>query len=325
MQTDTLLREDHHVHSTFSDGRSTLEENIAAGRASRPRSPGLRRPRSRRHDLPSRLCRGGPGAAAHDVGDAEHRHRSEDPRRRRPARSASARLETIDVIYVADHQFPWPGGPRSPRDVKADLDSGASAARCIETLVLATIAAMRRNRSHPLVLAHLFSILPKVGLSEDQVPDDAARRAGSGRRRHRHDRRDQRTMAVPVAADAARRCGLPAWRSSAAPTAISPPGSAATTTSARRCRRSRHDVLSLGQPRDPLPDPLDHGGTAQRRHRRLMISWRAAVALTALAVGGVLLPRGACARAISAPSASASSTLARCRSSRRSSSSSRSA
>ena len=31
---------------------------------------------------------------------------------------------------------------------------------------------MRRNRRHPLVLAHLFSILPKVGLSEDQVPDE---------------------------------------------------------------------------------------------------------------------------------------------------------
>ena len=29
MQTDALLREDHHVHSTFSDGRSTLEENVA--------------------------------------------------------------------------------------------------------------------------------------------------------------------------------------------------------------------------------------------------------------------------------------------------------
>ena len=29
MQTDALLREDHHVHSTFSDGRSTLEEIVA--------------------------------------------------------------------------------------------------------------------------------------------------------------------------------------------------------------------------------------------------------------------------------------------------------
>jgi putative hydrolase len=55
--------------------------------------------------------------------------------------------------------------------VKADLESGASPAQCIETLVVATLAAMRRNRTHPLVLAHMFSILPKVGLSEDQVPD----------------------------------------------------------------------------------------------------------------------------------------------------------
>ena len=85
----------------------------------------------------------------------------------------SAGLETIDVIYAADHQFPWHDGPRSPRDVKADLDKGAlSAAHCIETLVQATVAAMRLNRTHSLVVAHVFSILPKVGLSEDQVPDE---------------------------------------------------------------------------------------------------------------------------------------------------------
>jgi len=172
MQTDVLLRDDHHVHSTFSDGRSTLEENIAQA---------------------EQLGLGHLGCVDHVRADTTyHPEYAAAVRALRPATAVSLSigieakildtdghldlpatgLELIDVIYAADHQFPWPGGPRSPREVKTDLDNGASPAQCIETLVLATVAAMRHNRSHPLVLAHVFSILPKVGLSEDQVPDD---------------------------------------------------------------------------------------------------------------------------------------------------------
>jgi putative hydrolase len=42
-------------------------------------------------------------------------------------------------------------------------------------LVTSMCAAMRSNRSHRLVLAHAFSILPKVGLSEDGLSDDLLR------------------------------------------------------------------------------------------------------------------------------------------------------
>lgn len=171
MQTDALLREDHHVHSTFSDGRSTLEENIAQaeqvgltrlGCVDHVRADTTYHPdyaavvRALRLKTPVSLSIG----IEAKILDADGRL------------DLPAGLEAIDVIYAADHQFPWPGGPRSPREVKADLANGASATRCIETLVRATIAAMRRNRTHPLVLAHVFSILPKVGLSEDQVPDE---------------------------------------------------------------------------------------------------------------------------------------------------------
>jgi putative hydrolase len=171
MQTDALLLQDHHVHSTFSDGRSTLEENIAEA---------------------ERLGLGHLGCVDHVRADTTyHPDYAAAVRALRPKTAVSLSigieakildaegtldlpatgLEVIDVIYAADHQFPWQGGPRSPREVKADLDKGASVSHCIETLVMATVAAMRRPRSHRLVLAHLFSILPKVGLSEDQVPD----------------------------------------------------------------------------------------------------------------------------------------------------------
>jgi putative hydrolase len=172
MRIDLLLREDHHVHSTFSDGRSTLEENIAQaeriGLARLGCVDHVRADTSYHPDYAAavRALRS-TTAVSLSIG-IEAKILDADGRLDLP----SAHLETIDVIYAADHQFPSPAGPRSPRDVKADLDNGASPAQCIQTLVQATVAAMRRNRTHPLVLAHVFSILPKLGLSEDQVPDD---------------------------------------------------------------------------------------------------------------------------------------------------------
>jgi putative hydrolase len=85
-----------------------------------------------------------------------------------------------DVIYVADHQLPWGEGPRVPREVRDQIADGRlSPAEVIERLIAATIAAMRRYGTHPLVLAHPFSILPKLGLVETAVPLDAIHALGA--------------------------------------------------------------------------------------------------------------------------------------------------
>ncbi len=172
MQADLLLHEDHHVHSTFSDGRSTLEENIAqAERIGLVHLGCVDHVRADTTYVPDyaaaiRALRP-TTAVALSIG-IEAKILDADGRLDLPGTG----LDVVDVIYVADHQFPSPAGPRSPREVRADLGNGASAAACLDTLVQATVAAMRRHRTHPLVLAHVFSILPKLGLSEDQVPDD---------------------------------------------------------------------------------------------------------------------------------------------------------
>jgi putative hydrolase len=172
MPTDALLHEDHHVHSTFSDGRSTLEENIAQAERLGLGHLGcvdhVRADTTYHPDYAAAIRALRPKTAVSLSIGIEAKMLDAEGRLDLPATG----LDAIDVIYAADHQFPSPGGPRSPRDVKADLDHGASAAQCIDTLVAAMVAAMRRNRTHPLVLAHAFSILPKIGLSEDQVPDD---------------------------------------------------------------------------------------------------------------------------------------------------------
>ncbi len=182
------LDEDYHVHSLFSDGVSTVDENVAVAR-----DRGLRT-----------LCladhvRAGTGW----VGDFV---RAVWPLRALAGIEVLAGVETkildragrldlpasidgIDLVLIADHQFPGDTGPVHPQEMREALESGqASAPEVISCLVEATASAVQRlapGRPQPLI-AHLFSLLPKMGLAESQVPDellgllaDQARRAGA--------------------------------------------------------------------------------------------------------------------------------------------------
>lgn len=171
MPLDDLLREDHHVHSTFSDGKSTVEENIAQCEQVGVTRLGcvdhVRVDTTYLPDYAAAIRALRPTTSVTLSIGIEAKILDAGGRLDMP----SVGLDAVDIIYAADHQFPWRDGPRSPREVRADLAGGGSAAEHIEVLVEASIAAMRRNRTHPLVLAHLFSILPKVGLDEEQVPE----------------------------------------------------------------------------------------------------------------------------------------------------------
>jgi len=76
----------------------------------------------------------------------------------------------VDAIVIADHQFPGTDGAWSPEITRAKLDAGLAASDALDLLVGALIAAMRATDSAQL--AHCFSILPKIGLSEDDLGDD---------------------------------------------------------------------------------------------------------------------------------------------------------
>ena len=167
---DARLREDHHVHSTFTDGKATLEENIAQAERLGLRWLGcVDHVRADTTYVPDyvkaiRGLRSTTGVAL--SAGIEAKILDTEGRLDLPA----AGLDGVDRVYIADHQFPWRGGPQSPRVVKGWLERGeVSAGACIAALVDATIASMRGCRGHALVLAHLFSILPNVGLSEAQV------------------------------------------------------------------------------------------------------------------------------------------------------------
>jgi putative hydrolase len=199
------VRQDMHVHSTFSDGANTVEENVAE---------------AERLGLLELTCVDHVRVDTDWVADyaAEvTRVNATTPVVLRCAVEAKLLdtagsldlppgLDGVDVVYAADHQVPLADGPHKPSEVRASIAEGAlSAAEVIGAIATATANALPRQppagrqspighrpsaggrssmghspmghqssagRQPPVVIAHLFSVLPKVGLSEDDVPQE---------------------------------------------------------------------------------------------------------------------------------------------------------
>ena len=159
---------DHHVHSTFSDdAESTLGENLAAAR-----DRGLTHIRLVEHvrrsttwlpDFVAALEReDGHGLVVHNGVEAKILDAS-------GTLDVPDDLDGIETVLIADHRFPGPDGPWSPDETRRHLDAGLGAPEALDLLVGALVAAMEATGSAQL--AHCFSILPKVGLDEDDLSD----------------------------------------------------------------------------------------------------------------------------------------------------------
>jgi putative hydrolase len=180
------LDEDFHVHSTFSDdATSTVAENVQAARERGLRTLCLadhvRRDTTWVPDFVAAVAeyRRGPGLRVLAGVEAK-------------ILDSSGQLDVppglddgVDLVLIADHQFPTDHGPVHPAEVRAAIVDGAmTAGEAIERLCEATVNAVAPGR--PVLLAHLFSVLPKIGLDEKMVPDrllaqlaDRAARAGA--------------------------------------------------------------------------------------------------------------------------------------------------
>jgi len=92
-----------------------------------------------------------------------------------------ADADSVDHVLVADHQFPGESGPVGPSSVAAMLARGdLRADDVVAQLVEAMVAAMHRVERP--VLAHPFSLLPKIGLGEEDVNDTLAYHLAAGAR-----------------------------------------------------------------------------------------------------------------------------------------------
>ena len=167
------LDEDWHVHSTFSDGADPLDANIASAESRAMRRLGcvdhVRKDTTYLPDYVAAVeAARGTTSVELSIG-IEAKILTAQGELDLPADCSG-----VDLVYVADHQFPGATGPVSPRVVREALTVGERIAEAtLRELADATIASMRANAAHRLVLAHLFSIVPKLGLSEEQIPADA--------------------------------------------------------------------------------------------------------------------------------------------------------
>ena len=179
------LRQDMHVHSTFSDGADPVEGNVAEAEAL-----GLEQLTCVDHVRAStdwvpeyvaavRRIRGTTGVELRCGIEAKLMDTT-------GALDLPAEFDGVDAIYAADHQVPLADGPTHPREVRERLDRGdLTTEQVLEAIITATARAL--DRPQPVVIAHFLSILPKIGLEEADVPADlldglAAETARTGQR-----------------------------------------------------------------------------------------------------------------------------------------------
>jgi putative hydrolase len=171
------LRQDMHVHSTFSDGRDTIEDNVAqAERLELTELGCVDHVRADTRWLPEytaavRRVRATTGVRLTCSIEAKLLDTT-------GALDLPADLDGVEVIFAADHQVPLQDGPTHPREVGERLQRGELRAEdVLEAIVIATARSL--DRAHPVVIAHLFSVLPKIGLDEADVPAELLRHLAS--------------------------------------------------------------------------------------------------------------------------------------------------
>ncbi|PRB59762.1 PHP domain-containing protein [Microbacterium sp. MYb45] len=162
--THAVLRGDHHVHSTFSDDAvSTLAQNVDAAVAAGLTSLRLvDHVRQSTTWVPEYLA----AVRALRVPDGLTVLSGVEAKILDAAGSLDIPVlpEGIDRILIADHQFPGTDGPLGPSTVRDRIAAGWAPDDVLDQFVDALIATMRRHPGNQL--AHCFSILPKIGLSE---------------------------------------------------------------------------------------------------------------------------------------------------------------
>jgi putative hydrolase len=161
------LDADNHVHSTFSGGRHTIAQNVSRARRAGLTMLGCVDHVRRDTRWVPAFCKAVDAQRAqgmHVIAGVEARLLDAQGTLDLPEDLAG-----VERVYVADDQFPWRSGVCPPEMVRDALASGELTEDvALQTLVDATVAAVVRCPRQP-VIAHLFRILPKIGLREDRV------------------------------------------------------------------------------------------------------------------------------------------------------------
>jgi putative hydrolase len=164
---EPALTQDMHVYSTFSDGQNTIEENVAeAERIGLTELACVDHVRADTRWLPAYVA-------------AVREGREQTPIVLRCAVEAKIldiygrldlpdELEGVDAVYAAGHQAPSPDGPLNPRSTFERIEAGELDPEMVLRWIVTGTAAAVRRQEH-IVIAHLFSVLPRLGLNEADV------------------------------------------------------------------------------------------------------------------------------------------------------------
>lgn len=167
---ELVLTQDMHVRSTFSGGANTIEENVAeAERIGLTELACVEQVRENTRWVPAYV------AAIRDS-------RKRTPIVLRCAVEAKildtygcldlpAELDGIDAVYAASHQAPSPDGPMNPRSTRERIEDGELDPQMVLRWIVGGTLAALHGHEH-LVIAHLFSVLPTLGLEEGEVSSD---------------------------------------------------------------------------------------------------------------------------------------------------------
>jgi putative hydrolase len=164
---ELTLTQDMHVYSTFSNGRNTIEENVAeAERIGLTELACVDHVRADTRWIPAYVA-------------AFREGREQTPIVLHCAVEAKildiygcldlpADLAGIDAVYAASHQAPSPDGPMNPRSTRERIEAGELDPEMVLRWIVDGTAAAVRQQQH-VVIAHLFSVLPELGLREEDV------------------------------------------------------------------------------------------------------------------------------------------------------------
>ena len=167
------LKSDLHVHSSeySNDSQSNLLENVRAAREAGLTTLGLAD-----HVRHSSKWLSDKAAAIEDarkIGGIEILNGVEAKMLNRVGDlDIPNELYGVDFILIADHQFPSENGPVDPKELRAMiLNSQIETKEVLDCLIEATVHAIQNARKLQCsaVLAHPFSLLTKIGLSEIDI------------------------------------------------------------------------------------------------------------------------------------------------------------
>ncbi len=163
------INQDMHIHSTFSDGVHTIEENVNQAetigfnqiccvdhvRASSDWLPDfVNTVENVRQKTNITVNCGIEAKILNENGDLD----------------IPIITDGIDFLYAADHQVPFGDRFFSPKEIRVMIKENTVAKdEVIEAIINSTMNVMKNYKN--VVIAHLFSVLPKIGADEDDVTE----------------------------------------------------------------------------------------------------------------------------------------------------------